>query len=93
MPKVQIKRPVEEVEVEEPMVVPRMRLFKVAFTRPPRDREVTNRVRTYVTIGSDEQDAIDRIWDAYAGSSFQTEWDHASARAEFQLGDILKIGG
>lgn len=51
------------------------------------------RTKVYLTFGLSEDEAIDRIWDTFKGTTFQKEYQRDGASAELVIGKILKIGG
>lgn len=69
-------------------------LYKIVFRRVrPSTADNAPKQKMFITFGVTEDEAIDRIWNAYGGSSFQKDFSREQASAELVLGDIVKIGG
>ena len=87
-------RPIKSREVEEEVVESEaVHLYRITFSRPPKERELSGRIKAFITFGTSEEDAVERIWTAYQGSSFTKEFNREVVKIDFILGDILKIGG
>ena len=85
-PRARVLEDDEEVDTEST----EMHLYKVTFKSVG---SLSGKSRAFVTFGTSEEDAVDRIWGAYKGSSFSRDYDRAGAYAEFILGGILRVGG
>lgn len=82
---------VEEPEVE--LSLDDVQLFKVTFRRKPPVIGNQPRQRMYLTYGITEDNAIDRIWNTFKGTSFHREFERDTASAEMVIGKIYKMGG
>jgi hypothetical protein len=94
MPKPVPTKPIPDEE-EEPELsdLDHVHLYKLTFRRMPRSpKELTSRTKQFVTFGTSEQDAIERVWQAYKGSSFTTDFERETATAEFILGGVFRWG-
>lgn len=67
-------------------------LYRVTCRRSPTDG-LGSRTKTFITFGTSEDDAKERIWQAYAGSSFAAEYSQEMAAADVILGKVMKLGG
>ena len=82
-----------EPEVEETFNLNDVQMFRITFRRKPPVMPNQVRTKVYLTFGLTEQDAIERVWDTFKGTSFQTDFHTDDATAELVIGKILKIGG
>ena len=68
-------------------------LYRVTFRRRPTDESLTVKSRIFITFGSDEPDAVQRICTVYQGSSFNKEFAIETPTVEFLIAGVLKVGG
>jgi hypothetical protein len=88
-------RVVEEIEeVEDDVESGDVYLYKVTFKKtPPFSASNPARVKVFITFGTSETDARDRVWNAFKGSSFHREFNLENALVDFIFGGVLKIAG
>ena len=88
-------RVVAEVEeVEDDVESGEVYLYKVTFKKtPPFSATNPARVKVFITFGTDEDDAKNRVWNAFRGSSFHREFNLENALVDFIFGGVLKIAG